>query len=216
MDSKITGIDNRAVLGQLFRAAFGVAPVYITVPIGKTKEIKIEGFNPNVKEDFVNEDQILKSVYGTPIIYPVQFRGGDYPVYDWYGKPKLKRYDDLWIPATTMLDFSRAKNTIKTNVLGLNGTVKEVFGFDDWQIRIRMLCLNDNKFKAREYADMLQDWFEIAGGINVFGSIFSKKEIYNILIEDYDVRSVSGSPDVIPIEMTAVSNEPVEIFLNKE
>lgn len=216
VDSKITGIDNRAVLGQLFRAAFGVAPVYITVPIGKTKEIKIEGFNPNVKEDFVNEDQILKSVYGTPIIYPVQFRGGDYPIYDWYGKPKLKRYDDLWLPATTMLDFSRAKNTIKTNVLGLNGTVKEIFGFDDWQIRIRMLCLNDNKYKAIEYADMLQDWFEIAGGINVFGSIFSKKEIYNISIEDFDVRSVSGSPNVIPIEMTAVSNEPVEIFLNKE
>lgn len=216
MDSKITGIDNRAVLGQLFRAAFGVAPVYITVPIGKTKEIKIEGFNPNVKEDFVNEDQILKSVYGTPIIYPVQFRGGDYPIYDWYGKPKLKRYDDLWLPATTMLDFSRAKNTIKTNVIGLNGTVKEIFGFDDWQIRIRMLCLNDNKYKAIEYADMLQDWFEIAGGINVYGSIFSKKEIYNISIEDFDVRSVSGSPNVIPIEMTAVSNEPVEIFLNKE
>ena len=216
MDSNLFGIDNRAVLGQLFRTAFGVSPIYIVEPLGKPEEIKIEGFNPSVKDEFINEDQVLKSVYGTPIIFPVQFRGGDYPVYDWYGKPKLKRYDDLWLPATTMVDFSRAKNVIKTNVLGLNGTVKEVFGFDDWQIRIRMLCLNDNKFKARKYVDMLQDWFEIAGGINVFGSIFSKKEIYNIVIENIDIKSVTGSPDVIPIEMTAVSNEPVEIFLNKE
>ena len=69
---------------------------------------------------------------------------------------------------------------VKTNVLGANGTVKEIFGFDDWQIRIRMLCLNDNKYTARQYADILQDWFEIAGSINVRGSIFSKKEIYNI------------------------------------
>lgn len=216
MDSKITGIDNRAVLGQLFKTAFGVAPVYITVPIGTPEKVKIEGFNPSVKDDFINEDQVLKSVYGTPIIFPVQFRGGDYPIYDWYGKPKTKRYDDLWLPATTMVDFSRAKNVIKTNVLGLNGTIKEVFGFDDWQIRIRLLCLNDNKYKAREYADMIQDWFEIAGGVNVFGSIFSKKEIYNIVIEDIDIKSVTGSPDVIPIELSAVSNEPVEIFLNKE
>lgn len=216
MDSNLFGIDNRAVLGQLFRTAFGVSPIYIVEPLGKPEEIKIEGFNPSVKDEFINEDQVLKSVYGTPIIFPVQFRGGDYPVYDWYGKPKMKRYDDLWLPATTMVDFSRAKNVIKTNVLGANGTVKEIFGFDDWNIRIRMLCLNDNRFKAREYADMLQDWFEIAGGINVFGSIFSKKEIYNIIVEDFDIKSVTGSPDVIPIEMSAVSNEPVEIFLNKQ
>lgn len=216
MDSNLFGIDNRAVLGQLFRTAFGVSPIYIVEPLGKTEEIKIEGFNPSVKDEFINEDQVLKSVYGTPIIFPVQFRGGDYPVYDWYGKPKMKRYDDLWLPATTMVDFSRAKNVIKTNVLGANGTVKEIFGFDDWNIRIRMLCLNDNRFKAREYADMLQDWFEIAGGINVFGSIFSKKEIYNIVIESIDIKSVTGSPDVIPIELSAVSNEPVEIFLNKQ
>lgn len=217
MDSNLLGgIDNRAVLGQLFKIAFGVAPVYMSVPLGNPTPVKIEGFNPSVKEDFVNEDQVLKSVYGTPIIYPVQFRGGDYPVYDWYGKPKMKRYDDLWLPATTMLDFSRAKNVVKTNVLGVNGTVKEYFGFDDWQIRIRMICLNDNRYKAREYADLLQDWFEIAGGINVFGSIFSKKEIYNIVIEDFDVKSVAGSPDMIPIEMSAVSNEPIEIFINKQ
>lgn len=216
MDSKITGIDNRAVLGQLFKTAFGVAPVYITVPIGTPENIKIEGYNPTVKDDFVNEDQALKSIYGTPIIFPMQFRGGDYPVYDWYGKPKMKHFDDLWLPATAMADFTRAKNVIKTNVLGSNGTVKEIFGFDDWQIRIRMLCLKDNKYTAREYADMLQDWFEIAGGINVYGSIFSKKEIYNIVIEDFDIRTISGSPNVIPIEMSAVSNIPAELFISEK
>lgn len=216
MDSKLFGIDNRVALGQLFKTAFGVAPVYMTVPIGTTNEVKIEGFNPSVKEEDINEDEILKSVYNTPIIYPVSFEGGDYPIYDWYGKIKLKNYKQIWLPATTMVDFSRAKNIIKTNVIGINGTVKEYFGFDDWQIRIRMLCLNDNKYKAREYADILQDWFEIAGGINVRGSIFSKKEIYNIVIENFDVKTLAGSPSVIPIELSCSSNEPVEIFLNSE
>lgn len=215
MDSKTFGIDNRAILGQLFKAAFGTSPVYMAVPIGTPEPVVIEGFNPSINPDFVNEDKILTSVYRTPIIYPVQFRAGSYPIYDWYGKPKMKEFGDLWLPGTTMLDFDRAKNVIKTNVLGANGTVKEVFGFDDWQIRIRMLCLDDNKYTARQYVDMLQDWFEIAGGINVFGSIFSKKEIYNIVIEDFSVKTLAGSPGVIPIEMSAVSNEPVEIFLSK-
>lgn len=216
MDSKILGVDNRAILGQLFKAAFGTAPYYITVPLGEDSPAKIEGFNPEVKTDFINEDELLKSVYGTPIIYPVQFRGGEYPVYDWYGKPKKREYEDLWLPGTTMLDFARAKNIIKTNVLGANGTVKEIFGFDDWHIRIRMLCIDDHNYSASQYVDKIQDWFEIAGGINVFGSILSKKEIYNIVLEDIDIKTITGSPGVIPIEITASSNEPVEIFLNKE
>ena len=57
MDSKLFGIDNRAALGQLFKVAFGVTPVYMTVPIGSPGEVKIEGFNPSVKEDEINEDE---------------------------------------------------------------------------------------------------------------------------------------------------------------
>lgn len=216
MDSKLFGIDNRAALGQLFKVAFGVTPVYMTVPIGKTGEVKIEGFNPSVKEDEINEDEILKSVYGTPIIYPVQFSGSEYPVYDFYGKLIKKTFEDLWLPATTMVDFSRAKNTIKTNVLGANGTVKEYFGFDDWNIRIRMLCLTDNKYKAKEYAELITDWSRIAGSINIKGSIFTKKEIYSLSIDDIDIKTLAGSPGVIPIELSCSSDEAIEIFINSE
>jgi len=216
VDSKLFGIDNRVALGQLFKTAFGVAPVYMTVPIGKTNEVKIEGFNPSVKEEDINEDEILKSVYNTPIIYPVQFSGSEYPVYDFYGKLIKKTFEDLWLPATTMVDFSRAKNTIKTNVLGANGTVKEYFGFDDWQIRIRMLCLNDNKYKAKEYLELITEWSRIAGSINIRGSIFSKKEIYSLSIDDIDIKTLAGSPNVIPVELTASSDEAIEIFINSE
>ena len=181
---------------------------------GGDESVNYAQLSDDIVTQEINEDEILKSVYGTPIIYPVSFEGGDYPIYDWYGKTMLKSYKQIWLPATTMVDFSRAINIIKTNVIGINGTVKEYFGFDDWQIRIRMLCLNDNKYTARQYADIIQDWFEIAGGINVRGSIFSKKEIYNIVIEDIDIKTLAGSPGVIPIELSCSSNEPVEIFLN--
>lgn len=214
MDANLLGIDNRAVLGDIFRAAFGVAPVYITVPLGTQKVATIEGFYPEIQSELENPDELLLSNYGTPVIFPVKFIGGEYPIYDWYGKPSKREYADLWLPATTMCDFSRAKNIIKTNVLGANGTVKEVFGFDDWQIRIRTLCIADRNFTAMQYADRLQDWFEVTGGIKVQGSIFGMKEIYNIVLEDIDIKSVSGNPGVIPIELSACSNEPVEIFLS--
>lgn len=216
MDSKLFGIDNRVALGQLFKAAFGVSPVYMTVPIGSTNEVKITGFNAQVKEDDINEDELLTSVYGTPIIYPVQFEGSEYPVYDKYGKLIKKKFEKLWLPATTMVDFSRAKNTIKTNVLGANGTVKEYFGFDDWQIRIRMLCINDKNYTARQYAELITEWSRIAGSIKVQGSILTKKEIYSLSIDDIDIKTLAGSPGVIPIELSCSSDEAIEIFINSE
>ena len=36
-DKEILGIDNRVVLGQLFKLAFGTTPIYMPFPIGEPK-----------------------------------------------------------------------------------------------------------------------------------------------------------------------------------
>ena len=38
-------------------------------------------------------------------------------------------------------------NCSKTKVLGIHGTIKEVYGLDDWKINIRGFCIAD---KSRE------------------------------------------------------------------
>ena len=37
-DKEILGIDNRVVLGQLFKLAFGTTPIYMPFPIGKPQK----------------------------------------------------------------------------------------------------------------------------------------------------------------------------------
>ena len=51
------------------------------------------------------------------------------------------------MPYATIVDFSRSMNCSKTKVLGVHGTVKEVYGLDDWKINIRGFCIAD---KSRE------------------------------------------------------------------
>lgn len=214
MESKTLGIDNRVYLGQLFKAAFGTTPLYMTFPLGKKREVDMSGYNPKITEIVTPEEAVRKSIYGTPIVFPVKFLGNN----------KLKKYDDkgrlidfslsdFWLPDATMIDFSRAKNIIKTNTLGANGTVKEVYGFDDWNIRIRTLCLRNRELTEREQEKKLLEWFSVVGKIGVEGYLFTKKDIKSIVLEDIDIKSISGSPNVIPIELTAVSDENVEIVI---
>lgn len=213
MNDKLIGIDNRAVLGQLFKAAFGTIPVYLTLPIGKKTPPDLSGYNPKVMESLYEEYE-RKSIYGTPIVFPILFKGDEYEVYDKKGQIIKRKYEDFWLPAATMVDFNRPKNIIKTNVLGGNGTVKEIYGFDDWVVRLRILCI-DGDLKAREYEDKLIEFSKIIQPIAVQGFLFTKKEINSIVIEEIDIRSVTGSPNVIPIELSCISDEAVEILNTK-
>jgi hypothetical protein len=214
MNNETLGLDNRAILGQLFKTAFGTMPVYLTVPLGKEKQADLSGFKPEILEEVTYEDALRKSLYGTPIIFPVLFKGGTYKVYqDRTGKIVDEEFEDLWLPATTMVDFGRSKNIIKTNMLGNEGTVKEVYGFDDWQVRIRILCIK-GEFSARKYVDKLNNFNRIIKPISVEGSLFSAKSIDSIVIESLEEKSVEGSPNVIPIELSCVSDEAMEITIN--
>lgn len=102
----------------------------------------------------------------------------------------------------------------KTNTLKGN-TIKEVFGFDDWEITIRMLCINEYGRTAKESRDLLIEWSNLRDSINVFGSVFNRKNIYNIIIEEINIKSIEGHPDVIPIELKCLSDEP-NLFIIQE
>ena len=55
MDSHQGNIDNRTVVGQLFKAAFGTMPVYLTIPLGKTAQPDLSGYAPTIDESYYNK-----------------------------------------------------------------------------------------------------------------------------------------------------------------
>ena len=184
-------MDNRYNISQLFKLAFGTnLPVYLTVPIGKEPARTAEYGSIRTVE---REEAMRLSKLGTPIIFPE------------------KQLHDFWLPPATMVDFSRVKNISRTDVIGGNGTVKEIYGFDDWQIRIRTVCHND-ELTAREYEKRLIEWSEVIQSISVEGDLFGWKNIHNLVIESIDIRSLEGAPNIIPIELNCISDEPFELI----
>ena len=188
-------MDNRYNISQLFKLAFGTnLPVYLTVPIGKEPAHTAEYGSIRTVE---REEAMRLSKLGTPIVFPVKFTAGSYKFYDYQSKIVEKQLADFWLPPATMVDFSRVKNISRTDVIGGNGTVKEIYGFDDWQI---------------EYEKRFIEWSEVIQSISVEGDLFGWKNIHNLVIESIDIRSLEGTPNIIPIELNCISDEPFELI----
>ena len=94
----------------------------------------------------------------------------------------------------------------KTHISGRNGTIKEIYGLDDWQIRIRGLCLDTPQESSRDQQKRLLEYENISESIGVIGKLFNDKKIDRISIEEMDFKQLEGSPNIIPFEISALSD----------
>lgn len=205
--------DLRYNISELFQLAFGHnSPVYIPKSINTTQANGVKFTGLTVKDD---EESERMSWLGTPILFPVKFKKGTYSLYKSNGELEDVRKSDFYLPPATLIDFRRAKNITKTNVLGDTGTVKEIFGFDDWNIRIKGLCLNEPNSSAYEQLEQILAWEKIVDSVNVGGKLFIDKDIHSITIESINIPQVQGKPNVIPFTINATSDEILELILKR-
>ncbi|MFD2566076.1 DUF6046 domain-containing protein [Pseudotenacibaculum haliotis] len=197
-------------LQELFRVAFGKTdPVYTTdsVSSDQKKNIAFTGVTVQPKQKAER-----MSWLGTPILFPVLFKGGTYQEYLPNGQITEVVMSDFYLPAATLVDFRREKNITETPVLGDDGTVKEIFGFGDWKIRIKGLCLDEPGSSALDQITEILTWENLIGSIQISGELFSKKDIGSIVIKSIEVPQVQGKPGVIPFTINAISDKIIELL----
>lgn len=207
--------DVRYDIGAIFQAAFGInSPVYMVKPIrlGTDSTAAVYTGVHTIQEDEAESMSWL----GTPIVFPITLQAGGYKIYDAVGRLKEQRFEDFVLPSATLVEFSRAKNIATTEVLGSNGTVKEIFGFADWQIRMRGVCLPERNRSEIDQKNNLLKWEQIAGSIKVDGALFFEKGIDRMVITDLNFAQIQGKPNVIPFELTAISDQAIELVMNQE
>lgn len=199
-------------ISDLFSAAFGInIPVYSVDPLPGDLPANLSYSGVTSLPDYYKPDAV--SWMGTPIMFQATFVKGNYNRYKMNGELESVRLDDLPLPPATLFSFRRAKNITRTNVLGSNGTVKEVFGFDDWIIDVRGLCLDEPNQSAQDQFDKLLQWEKIADAIGVSGSQFSKREIKKVCISEWADNIPQGQPGVLAFQFSLVSDDPTEFGL---
>jgi hypothetical protein len=151
------------------------------------------------------------SKLGTPVVFPITFLGGVYNTYQ-DGRIVDVELEDYMLPFTAIADFKRSKIKQKTRISGGNGSVKELFGFDDWQINIQGFIIGDGEYPEQDIMKLLA-YEQLADSIKVQGKVFELLNIYEIDINEIDIKQMKGYPNVVPFSISCESNEPTELIL---
>lgn len=203
-------------VGSMLGKVFGFnSPIYL--PYELSTRMYIPGGYDVQLVDEVTFDRL--SQFGTPVVGSFTIAGGNYRFYDLKtGKLKNSRIGDFEFPIASLVEFSRSKNIIKTPTIGGVGSVKEIYGLEDWSISIKGICMPDSSRKGYQTTEeqifALTKLNEIAGSLEIAqGNIFLKKNISRLVIESLAFSPVQGKPDIMPFEITATSDEDLLLTL---
>ena len=209
---------DRYNVNALFQLAFGIKnfAVYNPEGVGTLPNAPAYNFNGiDLIEDV--EAANRQSFMGTPIVFPIKFRGENYNFYNSNGDIESYPVADFNLPAATLVNFRHPKILAKTTALANSGTVKEMYGFDDWVVEIRGLCLRDpgHETAPTAYDQHLRliEFDKIADSITVIGDLFADKDISKLTILETEFKQVQGKPGVIPFYMRCISDMPIELDL---
>jgi hypothetical protein len=205
-------------IAQLFDIAFGIKSIGV-YDVGQVNAKPTDvNFNYSGLEIVKDPHEAARmSHLGTPIILPITLKGKKYQIFNELGDVVLKQFEDFEMPTATLVSMRRAKISTRTKARAAKGTVKEMYGFDDWRIDIRGFCLADPSHptsKTAYYQKLrLYEYDNIVDSIQVLGELFNDIDISNITIDELNFNQLKGKPGVIPFYMRCSSDEPLELIV---
>lgn len=218
-------------ISELYNAAFGFGrgrlPIRFETPSKQENKTDLSYTIPsdNGSETIIKfdlpaidnvEEALEKSALGTPILFPITFDGRKYNVYDNSGKIVQKEMPSFRLPISTICEFSISKIDTLTPLSGGVGSVKEIYGFDDWSINIKGLCFPDPSHPQTsnpyEQDRILTEWKMLADAVDITGELFLSRGIHQIYIRDIKSSQLPGKPNFIPFEITAFSDKMIDLF----
>ncbi len=206
-------------VAKILREVFGFSPIYnIGTEKSSIPKISFSGieqlpdYTGKGDQDNFWDDESKKSYLGSPILFQAKLSPSIPKRYNALAELVDVKLADFEIPPATMYQFRRAKNITKTNILGSNGTVKEIFGFDDWIIDVKGICLDTPTFSAKHQLKSLLEYSELASNMKISGALFNLLEIDSVVIEDFSFNILQGSNGgAISFQMQLTSDEAIEI-----
>jgi hypothetical protein len=203
-------------ISNLFLGAFGlkVSDSYKVGIEDKAQDPKGLFGGIEIIED-VNEAFEISS-YGTPILFPITFLEGTYKKYNDKGEIVEKKMSKFRLPIASIIDFDRQKIVRDTKVNGGKGSVKEIYGFDNWKITINGILIPDksqpqNLFEIKDQERELTKWDELASAIEVGCELFTDKRVQYITILSIKFNPMRGRPNIRTFTIDALSDMPIEL-----
>lgn len=156
-----------------------------------------------------------KTWLGTLLVNPITFQGDNYQQYNELGGLEFVDLATFRLPSATIAQFRRSKNVVKTKANAALGTVKELYGFDDWRIDIMGRCIDDPGHPQaplrKQQLERLFAFDRLAGAITVLGTDFEDRNISAIVIESMETQQPKGKEHITDFRLRCVSDQPFEL-----
>jgi len=179
---------------ELYRAAFGYVglpfpTVFKTVPRTDIPEVE-----PGIT--YQRNDHELTSALGSPLFMPV-----------WL--------NDYQLPNEPIISLRLSKKIVKTEIAGLDGTVKERISNGDYQIVIKGIIVNENTDDyPEEEVRNLRKIIESNDAVKIKCRLTSLFNITDMAIEDFDIPGEPGAMSYQAYTISGSSDRPIELILN--
>ena len=166
----------------------------------------------------VTQEEAEMSPMGTAIMFPIKFNGGAYQRYTSDGQVELVDMGEYRLPLTCVAEFSRSKEMTTTKTVASQGTVKEIYGHADWDVRISGFLLDEanqpnGATTLASQRDRVLAFERLADSIEVQGELFTAFRIYRLAIVGVQFGQMPGKPDMMPFQLTCLSDEPLELVI---
>jgi hypothetical protein len=172
-----------------------------TLPTLKTQKNPYEG----KIQEFTRDKGLYSGPLKTPVMQDITLQSVSYT------DPQTGTTKKT--PEIKMIDILMSVNLptiiVKTPIQGMNGTVKEYIGEDDWQITINGFLLAPNgQNPSGEIVD-LKNMKRARVPIPVICTYLNNLDIFNIVIEDFAMTQDPGGYSKQAFTITAISSHDV-------
>ena len=179
------------------------------VPYRLPKENELgQARNPNVPENDQFGQQLAPDFEGTGLL----------------GLPVFSQVNFLapagWVQLhlnDPIVEISRAKKIVTTEIEGRNGTVKEFISSGDYAVSIKGILASDpmKGTEARRYptaqVQALKELIDLPQALPVTGRLFKLFGIHNLVIMDHAWPAVPGYTNLQAFELRCLSDSPIEL-----
>jgi hypothetical protein len=185
----------RINLAELYRTAFHVlAPGY---PKDKAV-INVPGVTSFSQNNVPGIKERQLSVMGTPLFMPVML-------------------DGYQLPNTPLIAVTGSKTIVKTAIDGNEGTFKELFALNDYQVSIKGIAVQmdgSDEF-PQEQIRKIREIFEKRKSVEVVNELLALFNINLLSLEALSIPEVEGAQSWQPYEITCSSDKAFDLELKQ-
>lgn len=166
----------------------------------------------------VTKEEAEKSHLGTNILMPITFKAGQYNRYDSQGRVQKVSVGGWRLPLSVVVEMSREKAMGRTPIVASRSSVKEIYGHQDWSIRMSGFLLEEpnqpnGAVSIQQQQERLLEFEGLSDSIEVQSELFASRQVFRLTVIGISFNQMPGKPYLVPFTLSCESDDPIELLL---